>query len=108
MKSVYRMVTRAALLCLAVAGGAHAAPSDPQAEVQELMKAGRTADALRALEPLIAQHPTDPQLRFQKGVLLVDQKRSAEAITVFQRLGQDFPALPEPFNPVPLPVPSTI
>ncbi len=87
----------ALLLTLAV-GSAPAAPADPLAEVHELLKAGRSAEALRTLDTLIAQRPGEAQLRFQKGVILVDQKRGAEAIGVFQRLGQDFPALPEPFN----------
>jgi tetratricopeptide (TPR) repeat protein len=92
------MTSRSALLWALAVGSACAAPADPSAEVQELLKAGRPADALRTLDTLISQHPGDPQLRFKKGVILVDQKRGPEAITVFQRLGQDFPALPEPFN----------
>jgi tetratricopeptide (TPR) repeat protein len=87
----------AVLLGLAV-GTTRAAPADPLAEVHDMLKAGRSAEALRTLDTLIAQRPGDAQLRFQKGVILVDQKRGAEAIGVFQRLGQDFPALPEPFN----------
>jgi tetratricopeptide (TPR) repeat protein len=87
-----------ALLLILAFGNTHAAPADPLAEVQDMLKAGRSAEALRTLDTLIAQRPGDAQLRFQKGVILVDQKRGAEAIGVFQRLGQDFPALPEPFN----------
>ena len=50
-------------------------PAPGLAEVQELAGAGRTGDAMRKLDALIAKSPDDPQLRFQKGVLLVDQKR---------------------------------
>ena len=67
-------------------------------EVQELAKAGRSAEALRKLDALITRHPQDPQLRFQKGVLLVDQKRTAEAIALFERMGREYPTLPEPLN----------
>ena len=98
MSQARRRVHRAALLLAVAVGCACAAPTDPLAEVQEMHKAGRSADAMRTLDGLIAQRPADPQLRFQKGVMLADQKRTAEAINVFQRLGQDFPALPEPFN----------
>ena len=98
MSQARRRVHRAALLLAVAVGCACAAPIDPLAEVQEMHKAGRSADAMRTLDGLIAQRPADPQLRFQKGVMLADQKRTAEAINVFQRLGQDFPALPEPFN----------
>lgn len=73
-------------------------PSPGLAEVQELAKAGRGAEALRKLDALIARHPQDPHLRFQKGVLLVDQKRSAEAIALFERMSREYPTLPEPFN----------
>jgi len=88
----------ATLLLSLVVGNATAASTDPLADVQDLLKAGRSAEALRALDTLITQRPGDAQLRFQRGVILVDQKRTAEAVVVFQRLGQDFPALPEPFN----------
>ena len=99
MSSAYCMWARSVLLLSLATGCAVAAPgADPMAEVQEMLKAGRPTDALRTLDTLIAQRPADAQWRFQKGVILVDQKRGAEAITVFQRLGQDFPALPEPFN----------
>ena len=88
----------AALLLGLAAGCACAAPGDPLAEVQEMVKSGRSAEAMRSLDALISQHPGDAHLRFQKGVMLADQKRTGDAINVFQRLGQDFPALPEPFN----------
>ncbi len=67
-------------------------------DVQEAYKAGRTADAFKKLDALIASRPADANLRFQKGVMLVDQKRSNEAIALFQKMVQDFPFLPEPLN----------
>lgn len=92
------VILRVVALLALLSGTAHGAAADSMAEVQDLIKSGRSADALRMLDTLIAQRPGDAQLRFQKGVLLVDQKRSPEAINIFQKLGQDFPALPEPFN----------
>lgn len=73
-------------------------PSPGLAEVQELAKAGRGAEALRKVDALIAKHPQDPHLRFQKGVLLVEQKRTAEAIALFERMSREYPTLPEPLN----------
>ncbi len=67
-------------------------------EVQELAKAGRGGEALRRIDALIAKAPQDPQLRFQKGVLLVEQKRTAEAIALFERMGREHPSFPEPLN----------
>ncbi|WP_418314817.1 tetratricopeptide repeat protein [Piscinibacter sakaiensis] len=73
-------------------------PSPGLNEVNELVAAGRTADALRKIDTLLAKAPDDAQLRFQKGVLLVDQKRFADAVAVFERMSRDFPTLPEPLN----------
>lgn len=85
--------------CLFVPVAARATvPAPGLDEVQELAKAGRSADALRKLDALIARHPQDPQLRFQRGMLLVDQKRIPEAIALFERMGREHPTLPEPLN----------
>lgn len=91
-------ITAAALAALCATPALANVPDAGLAEVQELVKAGRGADALRRLEALIAKNPDDPQLRFQKGIVLVDQRRSAEAISVFERMSRDFPTLPEPLN----------
>ena len=56
------------------------------------------AEAMKSVEAALAKTPNDPQLRFRKGVLLAEQKRSAEAIAVFRKLADDFPLLPEPQN----------
>ena len=56
------------------------------------------ADTLKGLDALLAKAPADPQLRFRKAVLLVEQKRTVEAITLFRKLAEEFPALPEPQN----------
>ena len=68
------------------------------AEVQELAQSGRASEALRRVDTLIAKSPQDAQLRFQKGVLLVELKRTAEAIALFERMAREFPTLPEPMN----------
>lgn len=88
----------AACLLVPAAGHAAVASSPGLAEVQELAAQGRGAEALRRVDALIARHPQDPQLRFQKGVLLVDQKRNAEAIALFERMSREYPTLPEPLN----------
>jgi ketosteroid isomerase-like protein len=95
-KSRVKQFWLAVLLC--VAGMAHGAPSDPIAEAQALHKGGKSVEALRQLDALIAQRPADANPRFQKGVILADLRRTGEAIVVFQRLVEDYPALPEPMN----------
>ena len=100
MKSPQLQGLAVALAACLLAPGATLAnvPTPGLAEVQELAKAGRGAEALRKLDALITKHPQDPHLRFQKGVLLVDQKRSAEAIALFERMSREYPTLPEPLN----------
>lgn len=85
------------LLCLALgaAAGAHA---DVLRDLESLYRAGDVDDALRRADAAIAAQPGDARLRFLKGVMLAESQRAAEAQTVFERLSQDFPELPEPYN----------
>jgi len=82
----------AALLCGAPA---HA---DDVADIGKLMRAGQLPAALQKTDSALAAHPRDPQLRFLKGLILAEQNRNNEAIAVFQKLTEDYPQLPEPYN----------
>jgi Flp pilus assembly protein TadD/ketosteroid isomerase-like protein len=82
---------------LAVLCGAPAFADEP-AEVTKLMRAGQLPAALQRVEQALAQHPRDAQMRFLKGLILSEQNKTAEAITVFTKLTEDFPDLPEPYN----------
>ncbi len=62
------------------------------------MRAGQLPAALTRVEQALAQHPRDAQMRFLKGLILSEQNKTAEAITVFTKLTEDFPDLPEPYN----------
>ena len=68
------------------------------AELQDLVKKGRSADALRRIDALLRQQPNDSELLFQKGLILAEQKHTAEAIGIFERLGKENPSWPEPLN----------
>lgn len=71
----------------------------PEVEaMQKLAEAGDGPAALASVERLLASKPNDPALRFVKGVLLTDAQRSADAMLIFERLTQDYPDLPEPYN----------
>ncbi len=72
--------------------------ADEPADVAKLLRTGQYADALTKADAFLAQHPRDPQMRFMKGVILTEQNKSADAITVFTKLTEDFPDLPEPYN----------
>lgn len=74
------------------------ASADELAEVQRLLRGGDVAGAQQRAERAVAANPRDTQLRFLYGVILLDQQRDAAAMLVFQRLSEEFPELPEPFN----------
>ncbi|MBX3607382.1 MAG: tetratricopeptide repeat protein [Piscinibacter sp.] len=80
---------------LLVAGGVRA---DELAEVRRLQSAGQTAEALARADRYLARQPKDASMRFLRGVLLTDSHRNAEAAEVFERLIEDYPELPEPYN----------
>ena len=75
-----------------------AAHADDLSDVQRLYYAGQAESAMQRADQFLATKPKDPQMRFLKGVMLADAKRSAEAITLFQKLSEDFPDLAEPYN----------
>ena len=85
------------VLCIgtAVSGVAQA---DELSDVQRLHYAGQTDAALQLAERALQVRPNDPQLRFMKGVMLADAQRNAEARAVFEKLGDDYPDLAEPYN----------
>jgi tetratricopeptide (TPR) repeat protein len=87
------------LLILWLAGTAWA---DEAAEVQRLMRAGELPAALERAERASAADAGDAKLRFLTGVILMDLKRDADALTVFERLTEDFPELAEPYNNIAL------
>jgi ketosteroid isomerase-like protein len=74
------------------------AQADELADVSKLAKAGKVVEALNKANDYLAKRPADPQMRFMKGVLLTEQGRSDEAITIFTRLTEDYKDLPEPYN----------
>lgn len=63
-----------------------------------LLRAGKHGDALKVIEAGLKIDPKDPQLRFTKGLVLMEQKRTQDAIAIFLKLSEDYPDLPEPYN----------
>lgn len=90
-----RLASCAALLSALAAGAAWA---DDAADVGQLMRAGKTAEAMARVDQALAAKPRDPQMRFLKGVLLTETGKPSEAINVFVKLTEDYPELPEPYN----------
>lgn len=74
------------------------AHADEYADVTQLVRAGKLADALTKADQYLANKPRDPQMRFLKGVIQRDGGKPADAISTFTKLTEDFPELPEPYN----------
>ena len=88
----------ALVLGAALLAGAALAATDEARDVERLWRGGEAAMATQRLDKALAARPTDLKLRFLKGVMLSEQKRDAEAIDIFQRLTEDHPDQPEPYN----------
>ena len=87
-----------AAVCFACATFAGLAAADEASEINRMFAAGQVNEAFAKLDELIAAKPRDPQLRFQKGVLLAEAHRASDASAVFTQLTIDFPEIPEPYN----------
>jgi ketosteroid isomerase-like protein len=78
--------------------------ADPMYEISQLLKKGKKEQALEQIDAYLSSQPKDAwgrnitQMRFLKGTLLAEQKRTGEAIQIFLKLTQDYPDLPEPYN----------
>ncbi len=78
-----------------------AAPPVLANEIQDINLQFRKGDLSGALERAnryLAKNPKDAQARFLKGLILADQGKTNDAITVFTALTEDYPELPEPYN----------
>ena len=86
------------LLALTALLGTGAAHADDYAEITQLIKAGKPAEALVKADQRLAAAPRDPQLRFLRGVAQADSGKPGDAITTFTKLTEEYPELPEPYN----------
>jgi Flp pilus assembly protein TadD len=67
-------------------------------QVQKLMAAGQWKPALARAEAHLAGNPRDAQMRFVRGVILSELGDTGAAREVFERLTEEYPELPEPYN----------
>lgn len=88
----------ARLTLAAALSWAGSARADDYADVFNLQRSGKPAEALARADQYLATKPRDPQMRFLKGVILAEAGRAAEAIEIYTGLNQDYPELPEPYN----------
>jgi len=87
----------AALLCSAAVLAAGEAP-DLSREIERIFRAGDRNLAFQRVDQAIAAQPDNARLRFLRAVMLSETQREAEAMAAFERLTQDYPDLPEPYN----------
>lgn len=93
---VVRTVSLLLFLCFGLLpAGVHA---DEYSDVAQLTRDGKYTEAIAKSDAYLAAKPRDPQMRFLKGVAQKDAGKTAEAITTFSKLTEEFPELPEPYN----------
>ena len=86
------------LLAIAAVLVASSAWADDYSDVNQLLRSGKHSEALAKADQYLASKPRDPQMRFLKGVIQTEAGRPAEAISTFNKLTEDYPELPEPYN----------
>jgi Flp pilus assembly protein TadD len=74
------------------------AQTDALRTARALIAQGDLRTALQRIDEAITADPRDMQLRFLRGVVLMDLQRDAEAIVHFQQMALEFPELPDPLN----------
>jgi len=77
---------------------ATAVHADTLQDIGKLIKQGQHAQALDQVDKYLSNRPKDAQGRFVRGVILTEMNKTGEAISVFQKLTEDYPELPEPYN----------
>lgn len=96
-----RAFTRSFMLAMGLAVAsltALPACADSYSEASQLLKSGQHAEALKQINRHLSAKPKDAQGRFLRGIILTGMNRQKEAIEVFQKLTEDYPDLPEPYN----------
>jgi tetratricopeptide (TPR) repeat protein len=92
-----KLFSRAAALGLLIAITIPVLADDLQ-DANKLFKQGLHAQAMEKVNAFLVTKPKDAQFRFLKGLIFAEQGNTADAITVFTGLTEDYPELPEPYN----------
>lgn len=89
---------RIGLISVLAACFATSAYADEYADVTQLMRQGKHAEALSKADQYLSSKPKDAQMRFLKGVIQRDAGKTSDAVATFTKLTEDYPELPEPYN----------
>lgn len=98
--NLFNRSSRPALLCvgaLMLCFGLYAHADEVQ-DANKLFKQKQYDQALEKVNGVLGAKPKDAQARFLKGLILIEQHKSEDAIGIFQALTEDYPDLPEPYN----------
>jgi Flp pilus assembly protein TadD/ketosteroid isomerase-like protein len=91
--------TLIALACLSLTlGAALPVHANTVQEASRLLRQGQPTQALEQIDRFLSDKPKDAQGRFLKGTILAEMGRNPEAISIFTKLSEDYPELPEPYN----------
>ena len=90
-----RLVAVALTFLLACAASVRA---DEVEEVNRMFQGSQQQEALARADKYLTAQPRDARMRFLRGVILTEVRRTDDAIDAFQHLVEDFPELPEPYN----------
>ncbi|WP_288843157.1 tetratricopeptide repeat protein [uncultured Deefgea sp.] len=78
------------MTCMAYAGEAE--------DLQQLLRARQFGQAVERADKFLAKTPKDAQVRFLRAIALTEMGRNEDAIKAFNKLSEDYPHLPEPYN----------
>lgn len=96
MSSAVRLTALSAAMAAALICGS--ARADDYTDIAQLLKNGKTEQALQRTDTSLAANPRDPQMRFLRAVALTNLNRTEDAVAALRQLTEDYPELPEPYN----------
>lgn len=71
---------------------------NPARSVSDLMNRGKYVDALKLADEQLDANPKNVNLRFLRGVIFMETKKTEEAKKVFEQLIREYPELADPYN----------
>ena len=74
------------------------AQADDYGDVAQLVRDGKTTQAMERADKYLSSNPRDPQMRFLKGTAQTAAGNTDAALETFTLLTQEYPELPEPYN----------
>ncbi len=94
-----RIAVTVAVLAFSMGAAAQtAAQNSDLQDINRILKAGQSQQALDRVNVYLTSKPKDAVGRFIRGLAQAELGKTNDAITTFQSLTEDYPELPEPYN----------